>query len=126
MSASEGTGQTPRLQVSDHAFKITLPNLNCLEPTLLSETPAPYHASVPLHMSAPLYTPAPSPLPASVSYEDRVLELAADRGFISRRDVEGLLSIGQTAAGRLLKKLVDLKLLDREGRGPKTRYFSIK
>lgn len=128
MSAYEGTGQTPKLQVSDHAFKITLPNLNYCEPTLLSESPAPYYAKEPVHTSARLYSPAPhytAAHQASVSYEDRVLKLAADKGFVSRRDVENLLDIGQTAAGRLLKKLVDLSLLGKEGRGPKTKYFRI-
>ena len=50
--------------------------------------------------------------------------LAAQRGTIVRKDVEGLLDISQTLAGRLLKQLVEKKLLKMAGDGRARRYFS--
>ena len=84
----------PRLEATDNAFKVILPNRDIQGQTV------------------------------SVSDTERaVLTFAAERGEISRKDVESLLDISQTMAGRLLKQLVDKKLLNMIGGGRSRRYF---
>ncbi|MFT8309988.1 MAG: RNA-binding domain-containing protein [Sporolactobacillus sp.] len=97
MDAYKQRTRKPIIEVSNNAFKIVLPNMN---------------------------TTAPSPerheLPDN---ETRILELAEERGTIIRRDVERLLSVSQTYAGRLLRRMVERHLLLQEGQGVKTKYL---
>ena len=55
-------------------------------------------------------------------YKRQVLALAQDHGAINRRDVEAATGLGQTAAGRLLKRMLEKGLLLQKGQGRSTLY----
>lgn len=100
MDAYEGTGLTPQIETSDNAFKIILPNLNAK-----TEQKEPESTSSESGME-----------------EEKVIALAKERGFVTRKEVEILLDIGQTTSGRLLKQMIGNGLLVQEGKGKNTHY----
>ncbi len=100
MDAYEGTGLTPQIETSDNAFKIILPNLN-------AET----------EQKEPDNTDS-----KSSTEEEKVIALAKERGFVTRKEVEILLGIGQTTCGRLLKQMIENGLIVQEGKGKNTHY----
>ncbi|MCH3943350.1 MAG: putative DNA binding domain-containing protein [Atopobiaceae bacterium] len=53
---------------------------------------------------------------------ERTVRFVESKGSVSRRQVEDLLGVKQTTAGKLLRELVDSDVLVRNGRGPQTRY----
>ena len=93
MQSYEGFITKPQIEVTDNAFKITLPNTNEVSGrALLSEN------------------------------ESAVLELLKNKDSIVRKDVESVLSVSQTVAGRVLKSLLNKGELRAVGRGKNTRY----
>ena len=101
MDAYEGTGITPQIETSDNAFKIILPNLNAnTEP----EKPNP--------ITPPKDTP-----------EEKVIALTKERSFVTRKEVEILLGIGQSSSGRLLRKMTENGQIVQEGKGKNTHYL---
>ncbi len=100
MDAYEGTGLTPQIETSDNAFKIILPNLN-------AET----EQKEPDNMDSKINTE-----------EEKVIALAKEQGFVTRKEVEILLGIGQTTCGRLLKQMIGNGLIVQEGKGKNTHY----
>ena len=100
MEAYEGTGMTPQIETSDNAFKIILPNLNAIpEPARQMQVN-----------------------PEKGTLEEKVIALTNQRGFITRKEIEILLGIGQSSCGRLLKKMIENDLLIQEGKGKNTHY----
>lgn len=53
---------------------------------------------------------------------ERTIHFIELNGSASRRQIEELLGLKQTATGKILRGLVDAHVLKREGRGPQTRY----
>lgn len=100
MEAYEGTGVKPQIETSDNAFKIILPNLNAV--------PEPARQ---IQVS-----------PGKETAEEKVITLTKQRGFVTRKEVEILLGIGQSSCGRLLKKMIENGLLIQEGKGKNTHY----
>ena len=100
MEAYEGTGMTPQIEASDNAFKIILPNLNAMPESARKVQGKPS-----------VGTP-----------EERVIALAKQRGFVTRKEIEILLGMGQSSCGRLLKKMIDNGLLIQEGKGKNVHY----
>ncbi len=100
MEAYEGTGMTPQIEASDNAFKIILPNLNAM----------------------PESARKMQGKPAVGTSEERVIALAKQRGFVTRKEIEILLGMGQSSCGRLLKKMIDNGLLIQEGKGKNVHY----
>lgn len=100
MDAYEGTGMTPQIETSDNAFKIILPNLNAK-----TEQKEPENTGSEGSME-----------------EEKVIALAKERGFVTRKEVEILLDIGQTTCGRLLKQMIGNGLIVQEGKGKNTHY----
>ena len=100
MEAYEGTGMTPQIEASDNAFKIILPNLNAM----------------------PESARKMQGKPAVGAPEERVIALAKQRGFVTRKEIEILLGMGQSSCGRLLKKMIDNGLLIQEGKGKNVHY----
>ena len=83
----------PHIEVTDNAFKITLPNTNeAAGKTFLNEN------------------------------ERVILDMLKDKEFIVRKDVEAALSTSQTMAGRFLKRLLDKREIRAVGGGKNTRY----
>lgn len=100
MDAYEGTGMTPQIETSDNAFKIILPNLNASpEPTKTTQ----------------VHSQKDTP-------EEKVITLTKERGFVTRKEVEIFLGIGQSSCGRLLKKMIENGQIVQEGKGKNTHY----
>lgn len=86
----------PQIESSDNAFKIVLPNRNMRSQKMVFS-----------------------------DNEKVILEILEHKDAIIRKDVENVLSISQTMAGRLLKQLVDKKALKAVGSGKKTKYVQV-
>lgn len=94
MDSYASSKEKPELKVSENAFSISLPNFNVnREVTDMN------------------------------SYERKILEYLKLHNSINRKDVEQLLGVGQTMAGRILKKMVINRQLRTEGKAAKIQYF---
>lgn len=104
MDAYSGTGKTPKIETSDNAFKIILPNLNTqkeqIEPS--------------------------DDRPAGSIMIETVLSLARKQSTFTRKDVEMALGISQTTCGRLLKQMLKNGQIITEGKGRNTHYHLSK
>lgn len=92
MSSYKDTGFEPKIEVTNNAFKITLPNLNY---SIDEQTE---------------------------TEDNRIVAFVDKNGFITRKDVEELLGISQTSANRILKDMVDKSVLYRIGNGKSIKY----
>ena len=81
MNAYAGTGLEPKIEVTNNAFKITLPNRNAVKVT-------------------------DSVVGGRKSNEEKILDLIAQNGHVVRSDVDQLLDVSQTTASRILKRMV--------------------
>lgn len=97
MGAYAGTGLEPKIEVTNNAFKITLPNRNAAWKVDTVSN-------------------------AGKSNEDMILNLIAQNGHVVRSDVDHLLDVSQTTASRILKRMVEEGLIYQDGRGRKTKY----
>lgn len=97
LNAYAGSGKTPLIEATDNAFKLVLPNRNA-------------------------NAPAPLAPPAENDAKQAVLETVRRQGSVTRKDVEALAGISQTAAVRLLNDMVNRKLLVRVGQGKNIKY----
>ncbi len=104
MDAYERTGMTPQIETSDNAFKIILPNLNAK-----TEQKEPENTGS-----------------ESSTEQEKVIALAKERGFVTRKEVEILLGISQTTCGRLLKQMIGNGLIVQKGKGKNTHYCLLK
>lgn len=100
MNAYEGDEIIPQMETSDNAFKIILPNRNAMA------------GQIGLGNADPEVSPEAG----------KIIELAKNRGSVTRRDVESLLGIGQTTCGRLLRQMTENGLIIQEGKGKNTHY----
>ena len=97
MRSYEGFAAKPNIEVTDNAFKVTLPNTNEIpEKAYLNEN------------------------------ESAVLSLFKEKDFIVRKDIESALEVSQTMAVRILKSLADKGEIRAIGGGKNTRYLSNK
>lgn len=96
MKAYAGTGLTPRIEVTPHAFKVTLPNCNAAAKEPAADLPQ--------------------------TNEEKILDVLAQAGAITRSEVDTLLNVSQSTANRILKRMVREGMLVQEGRGRMTRY----
>lgn len=99
MNSYQNTGKTPQIITTHNAFKIVLPNVNV------------------------------NVMPSSNFFElseeqkvKKVLELIESQGAINRKDVEAVLNLSQSNAGRLLKQMLQKGLLQQTGKGKNTKY----
>lgn len=98
MKAYEDCDRKPTIETTDNAFKIVLPNM---------------------HKNTNI-----SPLTGANSEAERlVVEFIQDKGAITRKEVEITLGMKQTAAGRLLNKMLQKKLIVQTGQGKNTKYM---
>lgn len=103
----QGNPLQPKIQVSDNAFKITLPNRN--EVSNIKG----YHLI------------KESPFPDLVPKEARteiIRALFGQKDRIVRKDIEEALNMSQASAILLIRELVNQGVLIREGAGKYTRY----
>ncbi|WP_418666971.1 RNA-binding domain-containing protein [Allofournierella sp.] len=97
MAAYEHSPQKPSIHVSNNAFKIVLPNLND--------------------------TPELEPLSGLTQTEEKILRAAKRPDGVSRKELQELLGLSQSAVGRFLRELTGGGLLIPRGKAAKTRYF---
>ena len=90
----------PDIQLSHHAFKITLPNRNWSG--RVSESPEVF--------------------PGTREEESAVTAYVAKHGVITRKKAQELLGVGQTAAGLVLRRMTENGSLRQVGAGRATRY----
>ncbi len=93
----KSAGRKPQIETSDNAFKIILPNLNYIDKVEESENE--YGGS-----------------------EQKIINVIAAQGKITRREVEKLLNLSQTTSGRILKEMEQEHQITRSGRGRNTHY----
>lgn len=88
----------PAVEVSENAFKITLPNVN-------------YEAET---------TSQKNPLSEK---EQRILEFIYARQSASRAEIEAAMGLSQSVTVRTLKKLLELEAIQKRGKGKNTIYY---
>ncbi len=93
------TGLEPKIEVTNNAFKVTLPNRNA-------------SANVNISISDTSKTEA-----------DHILDYIDTNGYITRSDVDKLLDVSQATANRILKRMAADGLIYQDGRGRKTKYI---
>ena len=92
----------PQFEVTDNAFKITLPNSN--------------------YASERKDVATPPKVEGKVDRQEILLRLAEERGYIGRKDVEGALKVSQATAILILRDMVEKGLLIKEGSGKLQKY----
>lgn len=92
----------PQFEVTDNAFKITLPNSN--------------------YAGERKDVATPPKVKGKVDRQEILLRLAEKRGYIVRKDVEGALKVSQATAILILRDMVDKGLLIKEGSGKLQKY----
>ena len=127
----------PQIEVSDNAFKITLPNINEIsEKVELSKNGRAVVAvlsnnerAVTAELSddertvmAELSGNERADVTMLSDNERAVMALFADSDSVARKDIEKVLSVSQTMAVRVLKGLVDKGKIRAIGGGKNTRY----
>ena len=93
----------PQFEVTDNAFKITLPNINYAGER--KELPT-----------------APLKVTDKTDRKEIVLQLAKKQGYIVRKDVEAELNISQATAILLLRDMIESGLLVKEKDGKQMKY----
>ena len=93
----------PQFEVTDNAFKITLPNINYTGER--KELPT-----------------APTKVKGKIDRKEIVLRLAKKQEYIIRKDVEAELNVSQAYAILILRELVENGLLIKEGAGKQSKY----
>ena len=94
----------PQFEVTDNAFKITLPNINYVGER------------------KDVTTTAPSKVTDKANRQEILLRLAEKQGYIIRKDVEAELKVSQATAILVLRDMVEKGLLIKEGSGKQQRY----
>lgn len=84
----------PEIEVSDNAFKITLPNVN----TTINKHELPTTQKI-------------------------VIDLFKNQPSIIRKDVEAALGVSQTFANRILREMIEENLIETSGQGKNTKYI---
>ena len=92
IGAYNKSDKKPIIEVSDNAFKITLPNLN-------------YNSTVKMN-----------------DEEKNVIDLINLKGSVTRPDIDKLLGVSQATSVRLLKRLCEKGLIKRTGSGKNSKY----
>ena len=116
MKAYEGTAKKPTIEVTQNAFKITLPNIN----TVYEAEPAAASSVMMLHEAVATQFGKLDP------DERRVLELVSNQGKVTRKDVEDLLEVSASTASRILRRLVKGDLLTPQGKARRIKYILSK
>ena len=94
----------PQFEVTDNAFKITLPNTNYVGERKNVADNSTVKAA------------------GKLDRKEMVLRMAEKRGYIIRKDVEAELKISQATAILILREMVEKGLLVKEGSGKQLKY----
>ena len=96
----------PAIEATDHAFKITLPNLNFSREA----------------ENTPPARPATS-LGKREARVQKVIGLCRENGWVVRKDVEAALGVSQATAILLLREMTRDGLLVKRGTAKNLRYY---
>lgn len=114
--AYQGAIRQPKIETSQNAFKITLPNRNmCYSDQDKLSALSVYEPNI--------YSSVKSQLGED---EKQVLAYAQTQHFITRNDVMEVLEVSSATASRVLKRLVEKNYLEKRGQAKNTRYRLIK
>lgn len=94
----------PQFEVTDNAFKITLPNIN-------------YGGE-----RKDITATAPTKVTDKTNRQEILLHLAEKQGYIVRKDVEAALKVSQATAILILRDMVEKGLIIKEGSGKQQKY----
>lgn len=97
INAYKGTGLKPIIEVTNHAFKITLPNCNVRNNMNVVKD-------------------------SSTSYEISILNYIESHGYITRNDISNILEVSQSTANRILRQMIHNNIIYSVGRGKTIRY----
>lgn len=116
--AYKESGSKPQVQVSENAFKITLPNQNFV-PQTTSYSPTALSKNCP-EVSEPTdnYQVAQQPL----QYQQIIQEYLEQNKTLTRLQTETLLDVSQATAARILARMTSEGSLQRLGQGRDTCY----
>ncbi len=103
--------EKPRIETTDNAFKITLPNTNFKKEGKTKEV------SYLLKEPAPVYYSR-----TQRDREELVIDLFERQDTIVRKDIEVSLQVSQATAVLILRKLVEKGVLVKEGNGKNMQY----
>lgn len=87
----------PKIEVSDNAFKITLPNINYKHEFIIKENAITYN-------------------------EQKVLDYLKDKYYSTRKEIENYSGLSQATTVRVLANLLEKDLIIRQGEGRSTTY----
>ncbi len=93
MEAYRDCSRKPSIEVTNNAFKISLPNMNI-----------DYEAET-----------------ASGS-EQKILSYLKNHEFITRSEVDNLLNVSQSTSSRIIKRMIQERLISQEGSGRRIKY----
>ena len=129
MDSYFGKGKQPSIICSNNAFKIILPNTNAgqivkEDSVIYSVTPYSIAPSfVEPSFVAPSFVAPSSALPSA---EEQILQVLSRQKEITRREVQELLEVSQSTAGRILKTMVDRGQIIKLGGSLTTRYRAVR
>ena len=118
MDSYFGKRKQPSITCSNNAFKIVLPNTNARQ--IVKEDSVYY--SVASSSVAPSAIAPSSTLPSA---EEQILQVLSTQKEITRKEVQELLEVSQSTAGRILKAMVDRGKILKLGGSLTTRYRAI-
>jgi ATP-dependent DNA helicase RecG len=102
----------PQIEVTDNAFKITLPNRNFAHPALQNAECVTCHTTAATSVQTP----------ASTSRENIILNLLRRQQTITRKDAQTELGLSQATTSLILRKMVENKLITKQGSGKYITY----
>lgn len=100
-------GVKPKIEVTDNAFKITLPNVNYIKSN---------------HSKHETAKNKPVTIVSVDARENFVIGLFEEKETIVRKDVEAALGVSQATAVLILRKMVNNGILEKEGGGKYLKY----
>ncbi|BAK45398.1 RNA-binding domain-containing protein [Eggerthella sp. YY7918] len=110
MESYQTLADQPLFHISDNAFKVTLPSAG------------PFASAIPTEGEKAVLINSAVDAASLSRVEYAVVQLAEERGEISRKEIEQELGLSQSAAIRLLDRMQKLGLLRKFGQGKNTRY----
>lgn len=119
----------PKFEVSSHAFKVTLPNVNfpleqnggSLQPASYANNHNAHTGSFPVNEPTPLYATSKSAI-----REEALKSLFNRQQFVSRKDIEDRLNTSQPNAVLILRQLLEEGKIRKVGKGKNVRYIKNK
>jgi ATP-dependent DNA helicase RecG len=93
----------PKIEATDNAFKVTLPNINSLSAS-----------------------PSLQPIDLTSEREKHVLQMFDQKEYIKRKDVETALNLSQPTSVMLLRKMIENGFIKKIGAGKLVKYVREK